>query len=377
MDENLRNGIINIAKNMVTAMTNTSLYSTEHSQVKRYLEKAHASILDLLKDRDNITFVIIEGDLIADNYRISAGIFLSKFTENIQRKGIGSLTFTAGLTQEELMSFIRALALPAGTESEVSSSPNIKIGNVEVKIRKNYVSEKQDKEVYDSIGSKQMHEFMEIYEDMEEHKKIDVIGLQKIITNIMNAFKEEINPLKALAPMKSLDEYTFTHSVNVCILTILQAMRLGFEGQILHDMGIAALLHDVGKLFVPEEILSKDAKLNEEEWRIIREHPIKGAVYLMDIVGIPGLSVVVAFEHHLRYDFSGYPKVKPGWKQNLCSQMTALSDVFDAMRTYKKYRAAIAEEEILPVIAQESGKDFNPFLAENFIKMVSNKESRE
>lgn len=369
MDEKLENGIIRIAQSMVSAVTNASLYSTEHSQVKRHLEKTHTCILDLLKIRDKVSFAVIEGELVVDDRPITADIFLSKFAGELQGKNIGGLTFTEGLTQEELMDFIKSLSSPVTEDSEVLSLPHIKIGRVAVKT----TAKARLKKAGYSIGAQEMLDFMEIYQEMEKNNKIDVIGMQNIIANIIRALKKEKNPIGALAPMKSFDEYTFTHSINVCILTISQAMHLGFKGQILHDMGIAALLHDVGKLFVPEEILSKDAKLNEEEWRIIREHPIKGAVYLMDIAGIPGLSVVVAFEHHLRYDFSGYPKVKPGWKQNLSSQMTALSDVFDAMRTYKNYRAAIAEEEILPVIAQESGKDFNPFLVNNFINILTKK----
>jgi HD-GYP domain-containing protein (c-di-GMP phosphodiesterase class II) len=214
---------------------------------------------------------------------------------------------------------------------------------------------------------------MEIYQEMEKNNKIDVIGMQNIIANIIRALKKEKNPLGALAPMKSFDEYTITHSINVCTLTISQAMHLGFKGQILHDMGIAALLHDVGKLFVPEEILSKDSSLTEKDWEIIREHPVKGAIYLMDIAGIPGLSVVVAFEHHIGYDLSGYPEAKHDWQQNICSQMTEISDVFDAMRTYKRYRAAIAEDEIYALLIKKAGKDFNPFLVNNFINILTKK----
>jgi HD-GYP domain-containing protein (c-di-GMP phosphodiesterase class II) len=365
MDKKLENGIINIAKSMVSAASNLSLYTAEHLQVKRHLETTLACILDLLKDRKEISFVVIEGDLIVDNHPVGSSIFLSKFAEKLQGKGIGGLTFTAGITEAELMDFIKLLAPTEDADREVSSSPHIKVGKVEVKMKG------KTKQKGGNISARGVHEFMEIYENMEKRNKIDVIGMQNIIANILTALKDESNPIRALAPMKSFDEYTFTHSVNVCILTMAQAMRLGIEEQLLHDVGIAALLHDVGKLFVPEEILSKDGKLNEGEWKIIREHPAKGAIYLMDIPGIPGLSVVIAFEHHMRYDFSGYPEVRQGWKQNYFSQMTALADVFDAMRSSKRYSSPYAEEEILSILMQKAGKEYNPFLVDNFIKMFS------
>ncbi len=365
MDEKMEKGIINIAKAMVTTVTNLSLYSIEHSQVKRQLEKTYESLLDTLKDHKKISFVVIEGDLIVENFPVSNDIFLAKFAEKLQRKAIGGITFSEGLSKEELMNLIKSLALQTDTKSEIFSSPHVKIGRVEVRI-------KGKKQKADSgIGAQGVREFMEVYQGAEKNKKLDALGMQSIISNIMNDLRQESNPLKALAPMKSFSDYTFTHSVNVCILTMLQAMSLGFEGQILHDIGIAALLHDIGKLFVPEEILSKDNKLTEKEWVIIREHPVKGALYLMDTAGIPGLSVVVAYEHHMLYDFSGYPKVEKGWKQNLCSQMTSLADMFDAMQSYKNHKTAIAEHEVLASIVQKSGTNFNPILVKNFIKIMS------
>lgn len=360
MDEKLENGILNIAKNLVAAATNLSLYTAGHSQVRKHLDKTLACISDLLKTRHEISFVIIEGDLVVDNYPLSADIFLSKFSEKLQMKAIGGVTFSAGLTRDELMNFIKTLVSGSDAESEISSSPHIKIGRVEIRIKG------KARQKSGSIGAQEMSRFMEIYQNMEKNKKLDVFGIQSMISNIMSALAKESDPLRALTPMKSFNEYTFTHSVNVCILTILQAIHLGFEGQLVHDIGIAALLHDVGKLFIPDEILSKDGKLNEKEWEIVRQHPVKGASYLMDIPGIPGLSVIVAFEHHMEYNFSGYPGVGTGWKQNLCSQIAAISDVFDAMRTYRSYRDAFADEEIMALIVQKSGTGFNPFLVKSF-----------
>ncbi len=370
MDKKLENGITRIAKSMVSAVTNSSLYSEEHAQVKRHLQKTHECIHDLLKTRDNVSFVVIEGELVVDNHPMTADIFLSKFAEKLQKKNIGGLTFTKGVSEEELLGFVKTLSSQTTEDHEIVSTPNIKIGRVEIKTK----GRARMKNAGYSIGTQEMMEFMEIYMDMEKTKKLDVNGMFTLISNIVRALHKERNPLRALAPMKSFNEYTFTHSINVCILAISQAMALGFEGQMLHDIGIAALLHDVGKLFIPDEILSKDEKLTEKEWEIIREHPAKGAVYLMDIAGISDLSVVIAFEHHMLYDSSGYPKVKTGWAQNICSQITTLADVFDAMRTYKTYREAFAEKEIFELIVKKTGKEYNPFLVENFIKTIKMKQ---
>ena len=104
----------------------------------------------------------------------------------------------------------------------------------------------------------------------------------------------------ALVPLREMDEYTFTHSLNVCILNLAQGMSLGFKGQLLHDFGIAAMLHDVGKQFVPEEILNKPGNLEEDEWEFMRQHTLRGAEYLLNNPGIPRLAVICAFEHHMK-----------------------------------------------------------------------------
>jgi HD-GYP domain-containing protein (c-di-GMP phosphodiesterase class II) len=171
-----------------------------------------------------------------------------------------------------------------------------------------------------------------------------------------------------------MDEYTFTHSINVCILNLAQGMSLGFEGQLLHDIGIAALLHDVGKQFVPEEILNKPGALENEEWEYMRQHALRGAEYLLNNPGIPRLAVLCAFEHHMKYDMSGYPKVPPGWRTNICSQITMVSDFFDALRTKRAYKDARDFAETAGFMLDIAGTELNPFLTLNFLRILRKME---
>jgi HD-GYP domain-containing protein (c-di-GMP phosphodiesterase class II) len=193
----------------------------------------------------------------------------------------------------------------------------------------------------------------------------------EIVAGFIATVKSQADPLLALAPLRTADEYTFTHSTNVCILNLAQAMALGIEGTQLKDIGVAALLHDVGKFLIPEEVLTKPGKLDDREWEIMRQHPLKGARYLLGIPGVPHLAVITAFEHHLKHDFSGYPIVPGEWRQNLCSQMTTVSDCFDAVRTSRPYRGPMDLEEISGIIQRNAGTHFHPALARNFLKIIS------
>ena len=177
--------------------------------------------------------------------------------------------------------------------------------------------------------------------------------LYEVIT-FVDAFSRRADPFLALAPLRAMDEYTFTHSTNVCILNLAQATALGIEGQLLNDIGVSAMLHDIGKLFVPEEVINKKGQLDDREWELMRQHPMRGAQYLLDTPGVPRLSVVTAFEHHMKYDGSGYPAVAKDWQQNLCSQMTAISDVFDAMRTERSYKVAMDVDKITPIFQRNN-----------------------
>lgn len=148
------------------------------------------------------------------------------------------------------------------------------------------------------------------------------------------------------------------------------AMSLGFDGQILHDIGVAAMLHDVGKLMIPKEILDKPGNLDEQEWEFMRQHTVRGAEYLLNCPGVPRLAVMAAFEHHMKYDMSGYPKVPAGWQTCLCSQITMISDCFDAIRTKRVYQEAMDFEKAAGVMLKLAGTGLNHDLTLNFLRVL-------
>jgi HD-GYP domain-containing protein (c-di-GMP phosphodiesterase class II) len=187
----------------------------------------------------------------------------------------------------------------------------------------------------------------------------------------VEAFKREGEAVLVLAAMREKDEYNFTHSANVCILTMAQALSLGIQGQLLNDIGMAAMLHDIGKMFMPDEILTKEDKLTEEEFALMKTHPAKGGRYLLETSGVPRLAAIVAYEHHMRDNLSGYPSAPPGLKLNFASQLTAIADVFDAMRTVRCYQKPYSPHKIANLLLSKAGSEFNPLLVRNFLNLMS------
>ncbi|HUI66688.1 MAG TPA: HD domain-containing phosphohydrolase [Nitrospirota bacterium] len=376
-------GLSRVISQLTAAITNMSLYSPTHPQVAQYVEKAYTVLADMLQLKPELTIFLIGNDLVADNRQIAESVatsYVSNFTRILQKKAVERLTFVAGLPRADLQALIQDLASLDSTS--VRSTSFIKLGKVELRIKKDDdhsqgdgggslegLSQEAIQELL-SLTESELDELKDLYLRIKKHRKIDVRGVDEMVKAFIQAFRTEINPLSLLASLKSAHEYTFTHVTNVCILTMSQAETLGFTGEHLHQIGVASLLHDVGKIFIPDEILSKPGKLSQDERKIIETHTVKGARYLMGIDGIPKLAVLSALEHHLKYDGSGYPSIKGGWRPNIASQLISVADVFDAMRSKRSYQGDIPIEKIVEVLISGKGSAFNPDLIEHFLRLI-------
>lgn len=363
---------------LTAAVTNTSLYSPEHPQVAQYIDRANSGLANLLQVKPEVTILLIGDDLVAENRALPASAaYVATFSKLLQKKAIERMTFVAGLPRAELQGLIRDLASPDA--APVRSSGFIKLGKVELRVTGAAPQQEvpsvqnvspEDLQALQALTANELGELKEIYLRIKKHKKLDVRGIDDVVKGFIKNFRQEINPVSLLASLKSAHEYTFTHVVNVGVLAMSQAEGLGFEGEQLHQIGVASMLHDVGKLFIPEEILTKPGKLTQEEREIIETHTVKGARYLMGLDGIPKLAVLAALEHHLKYDGSGYPSLKGGWRPNIVSQMICIADVFDAMRSKRAYQELIPQEKIIEFLKKGSGASFNPQLVEHFLKLI-------
>ena len=139
------------------------------------------------------------------------------------------------------------------------------------------------------------------------------------------------------------------------------------KNEIIHDIGLAGLLHDVGKMFVAKEVMDKESKLSNAEWENMKKHPVYGAMYLATLPDMPKYALIAAYEHHMKFNGKGYPDTKrKGRTQHIISQIIAISDFFDALRTERPYRKSFEIPAIIGMMTESIEKDFNPLLVENF-----------
>jgi response regulator RpfG family c-di-GMP phosphodiesterase len=150
-----------------------------------------------------------------------------------------------------------------------------------------------------------------------------------------------------------------------------QAESFGITGQHLYNIGIAAVMHDVGKLFIPDEILNKPDALTSQERKVMESHTELGARHLLQMKNIPHLAVLGALEHHLKYDGNGYPSLPADWKPNIASQMIAVSDVFDTLRSRRSNSEPMSMNMTVNILTEEKGMIFHPLLVDNFLELIN------
>jgi HD-GYP domain-containing protein (c-di-GMP phosphodiesterase class II) len=197
---------------------------------------------------------------------------------------------------------------------------------------------------------------------------------KRAVQSAVDILLEDESSLLALAAIKDHDEYTFTHSVNVCVFSLAIGHSLGFHRSYLSKLGVAALFHDIGKTSIPQDVLNKIGVLNVDEWKTIREHTVMG---VRQLAKMPRCnehvlhSLIVAFQHHLNVDLSGYPGVQEHGSLDLFSRIVRIADTFDAMTTERPYRNKVySPYEAMRYLVSQAGAKFDPILVKAFARAI-------
>lgn len=195
--------------------------------------------------------------------------------------------------------------------------------------------------------------------------------LQDTVTKIIDDLLSKDQLMVNLQDIRTMDDYTFGHSVNVCVLSLITGIALGFSETQLRHLGMGALMHDIGKLRIPDEILNKPGKLTDEEFAVVKEHPKLGFEILRNQSEISLLSAHMALEHHERFDGNGYPNQLQKDDIHLFSRICSVADVFDAVTADRVYRKAYAPHEAYELLAASGGSHFDYRVVSVFLRNVA------
>ncbi len=234
-----------------------------------------------------------------------------------------------------------------------------------------------DIEVADVIAStlraRSVNVIKELFTDAKRTKgdpnqKIDLLNglVDTMLDQIVSASDIQVNMLD----LKIFDDYTYYHSVNVCVLSLIIGAAMGLDRTELHVLGIAAILHDIGKVFVDKEILNKPGRLTDDEFAVIKEHPGNGYKYLLNCFQVPDEALTAIIDHHERIDGTGYPNHKAEGGITRYGQIIAISDVFDALTSDRPYRKALPTAEAIEYIMGSTGTAFSSDLVKVFLQKI-------
>ena len=201
-------------------------------------------------------------------------------------------------------------------------------------------------------------------------KAIKTEKVHRMVEAVVDSTFRNQDALASLTRLKSADEYTFAHCVNVCILSVAIARRMGFSKEALQDLGAGAMLHDVGKALVPADILKKKGPLSEAEFDNMKQHPILGLEYLKEMPDIKESSLHVVAQHHEKYNGTGYPAMKESERIHIFARIAAVADVYDAMTSTRCYQKGMLPDIALQKIYMLREKQFEPILVERLIKSL-------
>lgn len=204
------------------------------------------------------------------------------------------------------------------------------------------------------------------YQQCAKTGKVNLSTMRSQVDNIIDELTANCNVLVGMSDLKSYDEYSYQHSVSVCVLTIIMGISYGYNRSQLQTLGTGAILHDIGKVNVPVEILNKTGSLTDNDFSIIQQHSWDGFKIIKDSGEIPLLSAHVALQHHERMDGNGYPRAITGQNIHEYGQITAVADMFDALTSDRPYRRAYNNKEAIKIIEEDRGKH----LASEFVDLL-------
>jgi HD-GYP domain-containing protein (c-di-GMP phosphodiesterase class II) len=365
----VREKIEALLREMQTGIGLRLLYPAEHPRIRQNVEGALALLRDIGQEHPEISVFVVDERVIYGGTPLPGGTTLARgFFTTLRACGYDRLTLRRGASPEELDDFLAALAEAVRQGSQTApalrSSAHVRLAA----LRGDDVSEAATPR--NGHFARETIVLQEVWTQIRKEQRLDLGVIESIVLTLSRTVDDHLGALLPMAALKSHDEYTATHITNVGILSMGLTEAVGLPASSVHEVGLAALLHDVGKLEIPDEILNKPERLNEAQLATMRRHPEDGARLLLATPGVPELAVAVAYEHHIRYDGGGYPSVPRGWKTTLATAITQVADIYDALRTDRPYRAAHPHAVVEQMMLADSGAIFDPELLDVFFDVV-------
>ncbi|HEY6837360.1 MAG TPA: HD domain-containing phosphohydrolase [Geobacteraceae bacterium] len=393
--EQLEREMIRLGKALVThffvLLKTAHNYAEGHAAISHPAQNVVAIAQEIHRRNEEASLRVKGGYILLGELRLkpdATGFEAFMFTlGEMRRYFIGGINFTPELTEDELKKFsyvfkeIEPIPSPQTFEKFKERMEQRGITTIEVE----HLSEENEhyaldkNELHDNkararrIYAQTIHAATEVMENAKMGQTLRLRKSKRVVQNMIDQLLSAETNLIGLTTIRCHDAYTYHHSVNVCILSLVIGQRMGLSKTKLCELGMAALFHDIGKSDIPPELLNKTTDFTPEEWATMHQHPLFGVKKLMKLKGLDALSARIitgAFEHHLNCDLSGYPRL-PYQKLSLFGKIISIADCYDALTSSRVYsRVPYSPDKALRFMLARAGKAYDPIIMKLFINCI-------
>lgn len=386
--------------NIANLLFQSRLFPKEHPSVEKATSDAFVHLDTLLQQKNSVIFKFMDGFICHLNFQINLHDTnkraVSLFRETCNRLSIGEIEFFSGVRKEELIAFASILASVGKKERsgdialswsviehikirhhsgidqfKTQSAPSSRDTNRQETVSKQLMPVAQEKDAV-KADSKMGEIVSGVLEHMEKISSQEGRRAGRRIIEIVETEGRNASSILLLNSLRNYDEYTFQHSVNVAVISTAISRYLGYDDDSQGGVGLAALMHDIGKFYVPKQIIHKTGQLTPSEWQVMKKHPSDGERILRE-EGVNRLSRLVAYEHHMRFDLHGYPLPKDeDYELVEVSHIIRIADSYDALTTKRPYRRQISPYEAIKLMSSSRGSEFHPGLFDIFLHVLGN-----
>jgi putative nucleotidyltransferase with HDIG domain len=359
------------------ALSTMGLYGDEHPATARAMETALERLRELQASSPKLQFTFLSGEVLIGSEAIPE-LEGWEWSSRFIKAGIERVEFSDTVEAEHFGRFLSSLAVRLGIRAASSTdlwqmgTSSIRFGQVTLGGEERAKPEEAQLPVATLAYS--LHEERDtidwLHQEIQRGSKLPIVEADAVVRSLSIAMHAEQAMVLPLLQLKEFDQYTTTHSMNVSVLAMALGEFLELGGVTVRALGVAGLLHDLGKVCIPRDILVKPGNLTEAERQVVRNHPVVGARMLLASPDPMELAAVVAYEHHIMLDGGGYPPLPDARGAQYASRMVHVCDVYDALRTNRPYRHAWHSERALGYLESRAGAEFDAAIAQSFIAMM-------
>lgn len=365
------------------------LYPIENATVQNVVEEMR-KVIERVHEREEVFDLRLVGDFIFLNdarlrLDLSDYAAFAQVTTLFSKHGVGELEIDPGVEKQELARLLSLMIMdPAKDEGAFerlvdkqvrSGIQHIRLAPMRHELTTSpHLSDDHAKEIAKQTYFQSVHVAKEVLTDMRMGRAVNLRRVKRAVQAIVDQVLNNETSMIGMTTLRDYDEYTFTHSVNVCIFSVVLGQKLGLTKVQQYELGLGGLFHDIGKMRIEPEIVNKTEGLTEDEWHQIQQHPTEGLLALFSMRGlseVPYRAMLLAYEHHMKIDLTGYPKNQRARYPTLFSRIVQTADGFDAATSKRSYQhQPWPPDEVMREMRDNRRRGYDPLLVKAFINVT-------